>query len=223
MPASRHLKLFRNFLICASVRFGISEMSNHRRTEITTPSGVGANKQAALDVDADKRAAFAGIVRLFRIWLALPRQKKRRDIDPIALGADLLPHICLGHFLGNGTDFRYDLIGSEIASLAPRLAPGSLASDTLRIQGTDHDHILSLFLQTGISQRPRIHEIRYNSVDGVPLRVFSAYLPLGLNPDRVCAEDLMLAVWRTKVTETIAKDSSVDLTGEFLQFSGITI
>lgn len=199
------------------------EMSHHRRTQKAVPSGREPTVHARTGADADKRGAFAGMTRLFRIWQALPRQKKRRNLDPVAIGPELLPHLCLGHFLEGGTDFRYDLIGAQIARLAPRLAPGSLASDTLRIQAAEHDHILSLFLQAGTSQRPRVVEVRYKSVDGVPLRVFAALLPLGLNPDRVCAEDLLLAVWRTKVSDVITADSSTDLTGEFMQFSGIRI
>tara|TARA_E500000318_G_scaffold70724_2_gene65533 strand:- start:2522 stop:3124 length:603 start_codon:yes stop_codon:yes gene_type:complete len=199
------------------------EMSNHRRAQKAVLSVRGPVTHAPTSADADKRTAFAGMTRLLRIWHALPNQKKRRKVDPVLIGPELLPHLCLGHFLGTGTDFRYDLIGAEIARLAPRLAPGSLASDTLRIQGAKHDHILSLFLQAGTSQRPHIHEIRYNSVGGVPLRIFAGFMPLGLNPDRVCAEDLLLAVWRTKVTDVITADSSTDLTGEFMQFSGIRI
>lgn len=190
---------------------------------MAVPSGPDPAKHATIGADADKHAAFVGIARLFRVWHALPSQKKRRDLDPISIGPGLLPHLCLGHFLESGTDFRYDLIGAEIAKLAPRLAPGSLASDTMRIQETEHDHILTLFLETGISQRPKIHEVRYSSVDGVPLRVFAAMLPLGRNDSRICAEDLLLAVWRAKVTDVIKKDSSTDLTGEFAQFSGIAI
>lgn len=199
------------------------EMSHHRRTQKAAFSGPSPEKRTPLGADTDKQAAFAHIIRLLGIWNALPGRKKRQDLDPIAIGPELLPHLCLGHYLGNGADFRYDLIGSEIVNLAPRLSPGALASDTMRIQNTDHDHILTLLLEAGVEQRPKIHEVRYNSIGDVPLRVFAALLPLGLHRDKKCAEDLLLAVWRTTVTDMIAKDSSTDLTGEFMQFSGIRI
>jgi hypothetical protein len=199
------------------------EMSHHRRTQKAAFSGPSPVKRTPVGADTDKQATFVRINRLFRIWNALPGRKKRQDLDPVAIGAELLPHLCLGHYLGNGSDFRYELIGSEIVKLAPRLSPGSLASDTMRIQNTDKDHILTLFLEAGVGQRPKIHEIRYNSIDDVPLRIFAALLPLGLHQKKNCAEDLLLAVWRTTVTGVIEKDNSTDLTGEFLQFSGGTI
>lgn len=198
-------------------------MSNNVCAQKAALSGPSLAQNTPATNDADKQAAFVRIARLIRIWQSLPGPKRRRDLDPLTIGADLLPHLCLGHFLGNGTDLRYDLIGAEIANLAPRLAPGSLASDTLRIQHTDRDHVLALFLDAGASQRPKIHEVRYNSVENVPLKVFAAMLPLGLGPNRNCAEDLLLAVWRTSVTDVIEKDCSTDLTEEFLQFSGIEV
>ncbi|MEP3114827.1 hypothetical protein [Nisaea sp.] len=176
-----------------------------------------------MGADTDKHAAFVRIGRLIRIWAALRGPKRRRDLDPVVIGPELLPHLCLGHYLDKGTDFRYDLIGSEVSKLAPRLKRGSLASDTMRIQNTDHDHILALFLEAGLEKRPKILEVRYSSIDDVPLRIFAALLPLGVHQDKHCAEDLLLGVWRTTVTGVIAKDNSTDLTGEFLQFSGMSV
>lgn len=199
------------------------EMSDHRRTQKAALSGPSPVQSTNAGTDTEKKSTFVRIARLVRMWNDLPGRRKRRDLDPLVIGAGLLPHLCLGHYLGNGVDFRYDLIGSEIVKLAPRLSPGSLASDTMRIQNTDHDHVLTLLLEAGVEQRPKIHEIRYNSVNDVPLRIFAALLPLGLNQEKKCAEDLLLAVWRTTVTGIIAKDNSTDLTGEFLQFSGIAI
>ena len=152
------------------------EMSQHRRTQKAAFSGPSPVKRTPVGADTDKQATFVRINRLFRIWNALPGSKKRKDLDPVVIGAELL-----------------------------------------------QDHILTLFLEAGIGQRPKIHEIRYNSIDDVPLRIFAALLPLGLHQKKSCAEDLLLAVWRTAVTGVIEKDNSTDLTGEFLQFSGSTI
>lgn len=162
---------------------------------------------------------FKRITGLFRFWDALPPAKSRADLDPLILGKSLLPHLCLGHFLEDGTDFRYDLIGSEIKKIAPRLVPGSRASETMEIQKTKHDHILTLFLEAGVHQEPRIHEVRYNSVEDVPLRIYAAFLPLGLDEDRFCAEDLLIAVWRARVDSYIAEDNSVELTEEFRAYA----
>lgn len=48
-------------------------------------------------------------------------------------------------------------------------------------------------------------------------------LPLDLGPNRNCAEDLLLAVCRAGAKDVITWDSSTDLTGELMQFSGLQI
>ena len=58
----------------------------------------------------------------------LPR---RRDIDPVEMGADVLPHVMLTEVLESGSRFRYRLAGTTVESVAGQSLSGAYIDELL--------------------------------------------------------------------------------------------
>ena len=155
---------------------------------------------------------------LFRYWDSLPGSKRREDVNPLVLGSQLIRHVSLGALIDGCTDFRYDLISSELKAVAPRLQPGALSSDALRIQKTEFDMIHDLFLSTGRSIEPKVLRVLYASMEGMPRGIYTLFLPLGrqtaANGSQV-ASDLMIGLWRFEPEVPLIKDRYEDLSEAF--------
>ncbi len=155
---------------------------------------------------------------LFRYWESLPGERRREDVNPLALGSQLLPHVSLGTLMNGCTDFRYDLISSEMKAVAPRLQPGARSSDAFRIQQTQFDLIHHLFLSTGQSLEPKVLRIHYASMEGMPRGAYTLFLPLGRQPGadgKPVACDLMIGLWRFEPEKTFKQDRYEDLSKTF--------
>lgn len=155
---------------------------------------------------------------LYRYWKALPGDRPRDAIDPVELGSDLLPHVSLGTFIDGCTDFRYELISSEIKQVAPRLKPGSLSSDALRIQQTDFDLIHHLFMSTGRTITPKALRVTYASMEYMPRGINTLFLPLGRQKDadgKDVACDMMIGLWRFEPERQVRQDRYVDILDAF--------
>jgi len=155
---------------------------------------------------------------LFRYWEALPGDRRREDVNPLALGSELLPHVSLGALIDGCTDFRYDLISSEMKAVAPRLQPGARSSDSFRIQGTKVDLIHDLFMSTGHSIAPKVLRVFYASMEGMPRGIYTLFLPLGRQSaadGTPVASDLMIGLWRFEPTAQFKEDRYEDLSDAF--------
>lgn len=158
---------------------------------------------------------------LYRYWEALPGDKPRKDVDPVTLGTRLLPHVSLGALVDGCTDFRYDLISSEMKQVAPRLQPGNRSSDALRIQKTRFDLIHHLFLSTGQSMEPRALRVTYASMEGMPRGINTLFLPLGrqtTTDGKQAASDLMIGLWRFEPEGAIKQDKHEDVLEAFMAY-----
>ena len=160
---------------------------------------------------------FDAMARLYRYWSDLPDSKPRQSIDPAVLGAKLLPHVSLGHYIEGGADYRHDLVGHELKIIAPRLVPGALSSDVLPLQGPQYDLVHDTFCSTGKSQRPRVMELQFRSMEDMSRKVLVIFLPLGIAESQSCAEDLMFGQWRLEPDQNLKKDSHRDLTDWFFE------
>jgi len=164
---------------------------------------------------------FEEMAALFRYWEAMPGDKARQAVDPVALGSQLLPHVSLGSLVDGCNDFRYDLISSEMKIVAPRLRPGDRSSDALRIQKTQYDLVHDLFMSTGRSIEPKILRITYASMEDVSRGINTLFLPLGRQPGangKDVARDLMIGLWRFKPAESVKHDYFEDILEEFIAY-----
>jgi len=158
---------------------------------------------------------FSKMAVLYHYWLAMPGVKARADVDPLAIGSRTLGHVSVGHFLEGGSDLRYDLICEELKKVAPRLVPGALSSDALRIERTDFDMIHNLLGAVGRAGLIRVYSIRYRSLELVPRMIHTILLPLGVKEPGAPAEDLLFGIWQQPVRQRFSVDSFDDLTDDF--------
>ncbi|WP_193186484.1 PAS domain-containing protein [Nisaea sediminum] len=129
------------------------------------------------------------ICRLYGVWSEMPEDKPRRALDPLALGAPLLPNLALLKALPDG--FQYDLVGERVSELSNAFHRGATASvekETARRP--------DLFRQMRAVARTRQPGARFAALDnpsGYRPRYFSMILPLSI--DGGTARDLLLGVW----------------------------
>ena len=165
------------------------------------------------------------MVQLFRVWKSLPSDRPRKAIDPMALGPSLLPHVSLGTFINDCSDFQYELISSELKEVAPRLKPGARSSDSFRIQNIKFDLIHDLFISTARNRQPRVLLVHYASMEGQPRRINTLFLPLGeqTTVDGVtCASDLMIGLWSEPSVEPLLQDTFEDVSTFFMSHPAVT-
>ncbi len=136
---------------------------------------------------------------LYEYWQGLAEGKPRRSVDPVAIGAAILPRLNLVSSL-NGVDFRYDLIGEELQSFAPRLKPGSLATDILSADPT-RTYILEQFKLCAAEPRPRAYRTEFVSIDEIVIAMASIIFPLDILNNN--AGSMLIAVWPGKSIDSI--------------------
>lgn len=158
---------------------------------------------------------FQDTVQLYRYWCDLPGRKLRRDIDPLAIGGRLLSHVSLGSSLDGGNDVRYDLIGSVLAASAPRLKPGSRTSDTAKFLPTI-DEVQVIMSEAVRQQQMKLIESHYFSLEGILRQTVWILLPLGIDPDKPCCEDLLMGNWVLVGANPEATEKFYDLSEWFL-------
>lgn len=118
------------------------------------------------------------LVGLFAFWqsLAPAGLPGRRHLDPITIGAALLPHVFLADVLDGGTRFRWRLIGTHIVShagtddtgqeLGAAVAPGM------------RETILGHYRQVARDRRPLCHRSEFVGRDKRIYRYDRLLLPL---------------------------------------------
>jgi hypothetical protein len=198
------------------IRRGASRARQSRRREIVGWANVNGEealkaRNEDMPVPDSQLEKMAG---LFRYWESLPGDRPRRAVDPIALGANLLPHVSLGALVDGCADFRYELISGEMSIVAPRLRPGDRSSDALRIQKTDFDLIHHLLVSTGRSIEPKVLRITFASMEELSRGIYALFLPLGRQADETGeahARDLMIGLWRFEPMAPVTRDRFEDL------------
>ncbi|MCR9222294.1 MAG: hypothetical protein NXI21_18890 [Alphaproteobacteria bacterium] len=157
--------------------------------------------------------------RLYRYWGSLVGTKPRKALSPLAIGAPLLPHASLARVLDGGADVRYELIGAALHAAAPRLKPGALASDPLRVDPANR-LIFDRLTGAARAQRPLAFRAWFKALDGRPRALFTLVLPLGLDPDAPASSDLLIGVWPLPGGERTARSvhpaTAQDVTQAFL-------
>lgn len=160
---------------------------------------------------------FASAAPLYEYWKKLPKDKPRKALRAEQLGARLLPHVSLLQVLGQAEDLRYDLICQEMKIIAPRLVPGSLGTDPLKLNPSDRG-VLDLLLGAALKQRPSAHLANFKSYEGHKRSVFTLILPLGLNAQAISSKDLIVSVWQRPSKLDSDQEVFEDMTEEFLTF-----
>jgi len=130
------------------------------------------------------------ICRLYGVWADLPKDKPRRALDPLALGASLLPHLALLKAIPDG--FRYDLVGETVGELSSTFRRGA----TARLQQEPGDRQADLFRQMRAVARTREPGARFAAIhhpSGYRPRYFSMILPLSIAD--ATAHDLLIGIW----------------------------
>ena len=160
---------------------------------------------------------FASAAPLYEYWKMLPDDKPRRALRAEQLGPLLLPHVSLLRVLGQAEDLRYDMICQEMKMIAPRLVPGSLGSDPLKLNPNDRG-VLDLLMSAALKQSPSAHLANFKSYEGHRRSVFTLILPLGLNARAVSSKDLIVSVWQRP--NKLENDQEVfeDMTDAFLTY-----
>lgn len=128
--------------------------------------------------------------QLHRIWLDLPDAKPRRALDPLVFGAALLPHLNL--LRAHGDDIRYELVGQELADVAPRLRPGATASGILLIDPSRR-FVFDQLRSCVETARPVGFHNEFVRYDGVPSALLAFVYPLDIEGST--ANSLLAGVW----------------------------
>jgi hypothetical protein len=160
---------------------------------------------------------FASAAPLHDYWKTLPDDKPRHMLRAENIGAKLLPHVSLLHVVNQGADLQYDLICQEMKIVAPRLVPGNLASDPLKINPDDRG-VMNAMLHAAITQKPSAQLAMFRSYEGRQRSVFSLILPLGLNPDGPASSDLIVSVWQRPSKPVHDQEMFEDMTQAFLAY-----
>lgn len=129
------------------------------------------------------------VCRLYKVWAELPADKPRKSLDPLRLGARLLPHLALLRALPD--DFRYDLIGESVGDLGRDLRPGRTAAALHR--SPSRSNVWRLMRSVAASRQPGAQFCAFDSPNGARHRCFAMALPLSM--DKSAAEDLLLGLW----------------------------
>ena len=94
-------------------------------------------------------------VRLFRSWHLLRAERampRRRDIDPVALGADLLPYIAIIELCDEGRRPRFRLLGTKLVERFGRDYTGRFLDEFL--SGAYYEHIRGIYRDVYVHRRP---------------------------------------------------------------------
>lgn len=130
------------------------------------------------------------ICRLYDVWSEMPDDKHRRALDPIELGARLLPHVALLRALpGN---FRCDLAGERAGELSRTFRRGQTAHSDAEMAG-NRLHVFHLMREVAESRRPGARFAGIENRAGNRRRCFSMVLPLSIRDGKV--GDLLIGIW----------------------------
>lgn len=130
------------------------------------------------------------ICRLYGVWSEMPEDKPRRALDPLALGAPLLPHLALLKALPDG--FQYDLVGERVSELSNSFRRGA----TAMAQKETGNRRADLFRRMRTVAETRQPEARFDAIEnpsGHRPRYFSMILPLSIGGGT--ARDLLVGIW----------------------------
>ncbi|MCW0232280.1 MAG: PAS domain-containing protein [Ferrovibrio sp.] len=109
------------------------------------------------------------IVHLLEVWrsarLAPGLLPPRTAIDPVALGADLLPYVALVDATHGGTRFRFRLVGTGLVEHAGLDLSGHYIEE-LNNNRDYVDYINGLYRQTVAARLPVYSETRYRAPSG---------------------------------------------------------
>lgn len=149
---------------------------------------------------ADDTGPFLGSIRdhaaAFRHvhahWLGLKEPKPRRAVDPVALGAAVLPDLALMRVLP-GPDFRYDLIGERFRDAVPRVRPGALAGGGEVDPGLRDGFIFSRLVAAATRKAALGACSTYVDSQGFPRMSVAGFLPLDLDGPQ--ARNLLVVAW----------------------------
>ncbi|MDW3206812.1 MAG: hypothetical protein R8L07_14845 [Alphaproteobacteria bacterium] len=130
------------------------------------------------------------------LWQAMPMPKPRRNLDPLAFGGRVLPHLNLLRRVGQGhavEDVRYDLVGGVVDDAVPRLRPGAMA---LHGAGPDNDRIVffRFYSECLTRQMPVFFTGQYLSESKVRTHLLCLCLPLDLREGGP-AESILVGAW----------------------------
>jgi hypothetical protein len=123
--------------------------------------------QAGRDIPTDPR-----LRRLLAIWQdrrGTRDMPSRADIDPMALGKDLLPWIALTEVIDGGARFRFRLCGTGLAQIAGLELTGRYI-DELNPNREYAEYISGLYRLAVSRRRPVYSETGYLSTSATPRR-----------------------------------------------------
>jgi hypothetical protein len=143
--------------------------------EMTSPDQRPAHGEQSLLLAIEPAGRLADLLVYWR-GLVTGRLPGRADIDPLDIGASLLPHVFLADVLEGGGRFRWRLIGTHIVTHA-------LTDDTgkdfeVSIAPAMRATIIEHYRKVVISRRPLCHRGSFTGRDGRGYRYDRLLLPL---------------------------------------------
>ncbi len=129
------------------------------------------------------------LLALLRYWLAKRGARPipaRRDIDPVEIAPDLLPHLVLADLLERGTHVRFRLVGTAVVKRLGADPTGRYLERELR--GGWFDALASLYRLVYAERAPVYAESELCWGTGRTMRVANLLLPLAQDgPDPAIA------------------------------------
>lgn len=117
--------------------------------------------------------------RAYELWLNLPGMPlpARQDLNPIAMGAELLPHLSILEVIKAPSDYRWALVGERIPAIIGTRLTGKRLSEIERRVGeiVIFRNLLDRVTRGGT---PLFYILRHRTTDGRLKRSYGALLPL---------------------------------------------
>jgi hypothetical protein len=149
---------------------------------MTSPDQRRARGEESLLLDIEPTGRLADLLAYWR-GLATVRLPGRADIDPIEIGAPLLPHVFLADVLDGGRRFRWRLIGTHIVTHAGTDDTGK--DFELSIAPAMRATIIGHYRKVVLSRQRLCHRGSFTGRDGRAYRYQRLLLPLATDGESV--------------------------------------
>lgn len=143
------------------------------------PGIVDRNQVLISEDEARSLPGFEKSFALLRVWQEMKdtRKARRADLDPLVLGADLLPHLVLLDVSPDQTDFTWRIFGGRHeAEYGVNLAGVRLSELMPHHDGLDD--LLLIFTECSRRAEPVFYKLFYESQSGAARMCTGVMLPL---------------------------------------------
>lgn len=145
----------------------------------------GAAVELVRPSEAKDAPPFAPAYNAYEKWCEMNEgaPPSRQDLDPMFLGAGLLPYLSIIEVIDEGSDYMWALVGERIPSIVGTRLTGKRLSQIEDMIG-EPLRFRELLDKVANETRPVFYTLRHRTTDGRLKRSYGALLPLRDLPHR---------------------------------------